>query len=646
MAFILRIGPDLDGCHGAGSACAQETALLRPAGAVGGGFEYRAPGLRLAVDSVDHDCRVVRLRPPGEEETVAVCFGWGGRLAGTDARFDEPSLADVVAALRADPRQPARAALRLTGNFVLVVVDRETQRAFVLSDEWAVRCFYYGGNGREVVASSRASAVAALLRAPLDGMAWVAGLRGAFPALDGTMFHGVRRAWAGQALAADLAAGSVRLACDDRFQDRHVPRPFSESIDALAAAMRRTARRCSSLAPAFVDLTGGNDSRLTAAALHAEGLAAATVFQVGENAGDADGPLAREIAARLGAKILLRDRDGEPDVPVDDFAACGVRFDGYFLGLGNARRMWAARHDYGDYRYHWGSLGGELARDYFWRHEYLKFWTPRRVDLAYLLKRRLYSPWNARAVAAAGLAVTAAAHDDYLLAPLRNVVGHMDGASKFNVLDLLYVGRLAQKTSVAWAYAPDQTVVLPLLAKEFLDAALGAAWWQRVNRRLSLEVLARLAPGLQDVPNDYGMVMAPLAWSTLGAHAKSLAGDALRRRILRRGKPPSAAVRSRELPAGYAARAGALAEAGVLPPEAARLVRWLLQDGTAAERLRLVPPLVGLGALLETYPDVRREMRFDGSAGPFLAAVELLPPVRSAASGADGPPARSLGERK
>lgn len=632
MAFILEIGPEFDAASAGGGASAPDSA----------GFEYRAPGLRLAVDAVDHDCRVVRMQPPGEQAAVAVCFGWGGRLDGTDARFDENSLAGLVAALRADPRLPARAALGLTGNFVLIVVDRETERAFVLSDEWAVRCFYYGNNGRKVVVSSRASAVAALLRAPLDGMAWVAGLRGAFPAMDGTMFHGVRRAWAGQALVADLVEGSVRLACADCFRDRHVPRSFGESIDALAAAMRGTARRCATLAPAFVDLTGGNDSRLTAAALQAVGLASATVFQVGENAGDPDGPLAREIASRLGARIRLRDRDGEPDVPIDFFADCGVRFDGYFLGLENARRMWAARNDYGDYRYHWGSLGGELARDYFWRHEYLKFWAPRRVDLAYLLKRRLYSPWNARCVAAAGLDVSAAAHDDYLLAPFRNVVRHMSGASKFYVLDLLYIGRLAQKTALAWAYAPDQTVVLPLLAKEFLDAALGAAWWQRVNRRLSLEVLARLAPGLRDVPNDYGMVMAPLAWSTLGPHLKSLAGDVLRRRILHRGKTPAVSVRPRVLPAEYAARAGELAQSGPLPQEAARLVRWLLQDGTPAERLRLVPALVGLGAVLDAYPDVRRELRFDGAAGPFLASEELLPPARPGARAAGEPAGRNM----
>lgn len=624
MAFILQIGPEFD----AATAVAG-VPVPGPAG-----FEYRAPGLRLAVDALDHDCRVARLQPPGERETVAVCFGWGGRLDVPDARFDEESLAVAVAALRADPGQPARAALRLTGNFVLVVIDRETERAFVLSDEWAVRCFYYGGNGREVAVSSRAAAVAALLRAPLDGMAWVAGLRGAFPALDGTMFHGVRRAWAGQALVADLADGSVRLTCDDRFRDRHVPRSFGESIDALAAAMCGTARRCATLEPAFVDLTGGNDSRLTAAALQAVGLASAAVFQVGENAGDPDGPLAREIASRLGARILLRDRDGEPDVPVDFFSACGVRFDGYFLGLGNARRMWAARHDYGGYHYHWGSLGGELARDYFWRHEYFRFWAPRRADLAYLLQRRLYSPWNARCVAAAGVDVSAGAHDDYLLAPLRNVAGRMSGASKFYVLDLLYIGRLAQKTAVAWAYAPDQTVVLPLLAKEFLDAALGAAWWQRVNRRLSLEVLARLAPGLRDIPNDYGMVMAPLAWSTLGPHLKSLAGDVLRRRILRRGKAPAAALRPRVLPAEYAARAGEMAQAGLLPPEAARLVRWLLRAGTPAEQLRLVPALVGLGAVLAACPDIRREMRFDGAGGPFLATEELRRPMRPGARAA------------
>ncbi len=627
MAFILRISLGRGETFAAASA-APEAALLRICNDGRELFEHAAPGIRLAVDPVAHDCCVLRRRRAGEREILAVCFGWCGLLDQENARLDERTLDAVVADLRADPRHPARAAARLTGNFVLVIHDPETSRAFVLSDEWAVRSFHYGGNEREVVVSSRAAAVASLLQAPIDGMAWTAGLRGAFPAVHGTMFQGVRRAWAGQAIVADLAAGSVRLACDDRFFDHHVSRSFDESAQALAEAVRRSARRCAGLAPEFVDLTGGNDSRLAAAGLHAEGLASSAVFQVGENAGDADGPLAREIASRLGARILLRNRDGEKDVPVDFFASCSVRFDGYFMSLGNARRMWADRRDYGDYRYHWGSLGGELARDYFWRHEYLKFWSPRQVDMPYLLKRRLYARWNDRFAAAAGLAVPETAHDDYLLAPLRKIARHMDGASKFYVLDLLYVVRLTQKTAVTWAYAPDQTVVLPFLAKEFLDAALGAAWWQRANRRLSLDVLARLAPGLQDIPNDYGMVMAPLAWSTLGAHVKSLAGDVLRRRILNRGKSRPASVPPRVLPGDFAPRARELEQNGVLPPEAARLVRWLEQEGTEAERLRAIPAMVGLGEVLNAYPAIRREMSFEVDDGSFLSDVEW-PPSRT-----------------
>lgn len=626
MAFILSFSPGRDDAPAGTGAPAPEATLLRLCGEGRELQEFALPGVRLVVDPVDHDCRLLRRRTSSGKELVAVCFGWCGLLDGEGARFDDRVLDAVLSDLRSDPGHPARAVARLTGNFVLVILDPETSRAFVLSDEWAVRCFYYGGNDRKAVVSSRAAAVASLLRAPIDGMAWVAGMRGAFPAVHGTMFHGVRRAWTGQAIVADLAGGSVNLASDDRFFDRHVSRSFDESAQALAGAVRRSARRCASLAPGFVDLTGGNDSRLTAAALYAEGLAPATVFQVGENAGDADGPLAREIASRLGAKILLRNRDAEKDVPLDFFAACSVRFDGYFMGLGNARRMWAARHDYGDYRYHWGSLGGELARDYFWRHEYLKVWTPRQVDLAYLLKRRLYARWNDRFAAASGIDVSESAHDEYLLAPLRKITRHMDGTTKFYVLDLLYAGRLAQKTSVTWAYAPDQTVLLPFLAKEFLDAALGAAWWQRMNRRLSLDVLARLAPGLQDIPNDYGMVMAPLSGSTLGQHLKSLAGDALRRRILNRGKSKPASVPPRLLPDDFTTRARDLEGSGLLPPEAARLLRWLLREGSDAERLRAVPAMVGLGEVLNAYPAIPREMNFEGDDGTFLANVDLRSP--------------------
>ena len=623
MAFILSISPGRAAAAAGTGAPSPEAALLRLCSEGRELQEFALPGVRLAVDPVEHDCRLLRRRTPAGQELVAVCFGWCGLLDGDGARFDDRALDAVLAALRADPGHPARAVSRLTGNFVLVLLDPETARVFVWSDEWAVRCFYYGANGREVVVASRAAAAAALLREPLDGMAWIAGLRKTWPTAHGTMFHGVGRAMPGQTIVADLARGAVTLTRSDRFFERHVPRSFAESAEALCGAVRRSVFRCATLGPAFVDLTGGHDSRMTAGALHAAGRAPATVFQVGENAGDADGPLAKEIAARLGAKILCRDRDEEQDVPTDFFAACSVRADGYSMSLRNARRMWADRHSYGDFKYHMGAVGGGLARDTAWRHEYLRWWSFRTVDLPYFLQRRMHAKWQGRIVAAAGIDVAASRHDDYLLGPLRALARHLEGTAKCYALDLLHLSRMSQHMALDWAVAPTQTILSPFMSKEFLDVCLSIGWWQRAGRWLQLEVLSRLDDSLCDVPNDYGMTMLPLRWSTSIPHLRSLLSDALRRGILQTPKPLSGPRRS--VPADLLARGGALESSGALPPEAARLWRWLLQEGTDAERLNLIPALVGLGELLTAYPGIRRELCFDGQEYPFLADVDLWP---------------------
>lgn len=624
MAFILTFTPPAPATPGPAASATSAVRLLQLCSEGRGLFEYAAPGVHLAVDRVDHDCVLIRQERLGELKALAVCFGWCGRLGRSGARFDAETFAALLSALRADPRHPGRAALHLTGNFVVVVMDLEFSRAFVINDEWAVRCFYYGSCQDRVVVSSRAAAVASLVAAPLDGMSWVAGLRGSFPAAHGTMFQGVRRALPGQAICADLAGGSVRLASEDLFTDRHVRRSFADSQQVLADAVRRSVRRGATLVPGFVDLTGGNDTRMTAAALSAEHLAGATVFQVCVSAGSADGALAQQIASRLGARLLIRDREAEPDVSAEYFRGCSLLFDGYTLGLGNARRMWAARHAYGDYHYHWGSLGGELSRDYFWRHEYLRL--SRQVDLDYLLKRRLYAPWRDRILGAAGIALAPAVHDAYLLAPLHAIVQNMPGISRFYILDLLYLGRLAQKSALGWAYAPQQTVVLPFLAKEYLDAALGAGWWQRANRRLSLAVVSHLEPRLSDLPNDHGMTMRPLAWATLGQHARTTLGELWRRKLFYRrsvnhlrNRPP------RIVPHELLARSRELDSAGIYPEEASRLLRWVGTEGTAEERLDLIPALVGLGEILQAYPEIRRSLSFDNPACPFLADQELRP---------------------
>jgi hypothetical protein len=631
MAFILRVGSGKSAEPLSATQSSSEATLLQLCSEGRKLYEYAAPGVRLVVDQVPHDCRLIQRLEPGKQDVVAVCFGWCNLMGREGARFDDEVLDAVLAGLRADPLRPARAGLRLTGNFVLVVIDRELNRVFVLNDEWGIRCFYYGRNKQDVVVSSRAAAAACLLRSQIDGMAWIAGLRGSMPTENGTMFHAVCRSLPGQAIVADLASGGVMIPASELLYDRHIQRPFMESAAVLCKAVRSSVRRCMSFSP-LVDLTGGHDTRMVAAAISADGIADSTFFHVGIDRGNADGPIALEIAARLGARITSRHRDAEEDPHLDFFSKCSVLFDGYFVSLGDVRRMWAASHEYKDFKFHLGSLGGELARDFFWRHEYTRWWTSQKVDLSYLLSRRMYAHWDDSLLKASGIVFAKLEHDEYLLAPLHAKVRRLEGVSKWYVLDILYLGRVAQQMSKTWAYAPTETVMAPFLSKEFLDATLSACWWQRVGRRLQLDVLHRLDPGLCNVPNDAGMTMSPLTIFTLGSHIRSLCNDVIHRLPGRRHQPSVAPQRS--IRADIVLRGNELDRSGCFPDEVSRLFRWLLHEGTDRARLELlVPAVVGFGELLSTYRGIKRNLCFDRKPIYFPDAEELMLAHRIRAAG-------------
>ena len=248
--------------------------------------------------------------------------------------------------------------------------------------------------------------------------------------------------------------------------------------------------------------------------------------------------------------------------------------------------------------YHMGSLGGELARDFFWSHEYLRFWSYRNVDLGYLLRRRLYASWSDRLFNGIGLSVSQSEHDTYLLDPFRAICARLQGASKFYVLDILYLLRIGRKMANVWCHAPSKTSMLPFLSKEFLEVALRAPWSHRAGRRLMLETLWRIDSSLCDVPHDSGATMQPMSLSSCGAHMASLVAE-FKRKVLFRGTNPTDDHRAEDaVLTDLTHRANELESIGCLPEQGSRLNRWLRVDGSPADRRSHLPALVGLGELL------------------------------------------------
>jgi hypothetical protein len=385
---------------------------------------------------------------------------------------------------------------------------------------------------------------------------------------------------------------------------------FSDSADMLARVVRSSVRRCASKAPLCVDITGGNDSRLTAAALEAEGIADRAIFRVVESTDNLDGEIGKKIAAMLGARIICQARH-EGEVKVESFARFSTLMDGNWISLTTARRMLSDRGIYADFDFHLGSLGGELARDFSWSHEYIRFWSPRAIDFNYLLRRRLYVPWKEHYFQIAGVPIERRQHDDYLLAPIHSLAEHMDGVYKPYILDCFYLHRLSRKTATLWAHAPSKTVLLPFLSSEFLDVAMGAPWWQRAGRRLMLAALARIDRRMCELPHDTGVTMRPLTLTSCGAHIISFLSEVHNKVVMRGVRGASSGLDEEVLSGDLVARSIELTKQGCLPEPVARLIKWLGVEGSPPQQVAVLPGLIGMGELLNAYKGISRDMEFD-----------------------------------
>jgi hypothetical protein len=195
MAFVVTIDRERGMKHAPGADCFSASSHLAVCAEGRKLSDLTVGCIRVAIDEVPHDCRSVRLRRAADQAVVVigVIFGWCSELAvNRDAEFGSEALARLVGRLRNNIANPEHAIEGLTGNYCMLIFDIEAARSYVMCDKWAVRGFYYGISSNRVVVSSRAAVVAASMGAPIDGMAWMALMRGTQPPAQVSIFRGVR----------------------------------------------------------------------------------------------------------------------------------------------------------------------------------------------------------------------------------------------------------------------------------------------------------------------------------------------------------------------------------------------------------------------------------------------------------------------
>lgn len=315
-------------------------------------------------------------------------------------------------------------------------------------------------------------------------------------------YAGVRVVDAATSVHWDGRAGRLTASAVDVVASWATADPAARGGELIEAAAQELAGVAASVPRLFagepvVDLTGGRDSRLVAAAFVAAG---GPVRLHTHDALPGDLQVARELVAALGESAPVEHL-------VEHVATGGVAAPRPWRAMERARAWHAFAEGTRPYSYlHYpapehidgprpvaiGGAGGEVAHGYFY--------PPGWEELQRLAATQMIAAFTDRVVAR--LAPVAGAHPDareVVRAQIAATLGeiHGRGYRDATLLDVFYVRERVRR----WGATGERPgVISPLLAPSFLRAALSLTPAQRAGHTLHRELTRALVPAWADAP--------------------------------------------------------------------------------------------------------------------------------------------------
>lgn len=584
-------------------------------------FRYLAPGpnrpSELWIDVAHH----------ASSASFVYVYGWCYRSTTRSDRLTEHDYHDVLQRCR-DGRPP------LTddhfGTFTMVVYDHITRRIAVIPDRFALSAVYFAATAGRIVVSDSAIAVASTTRAALDGQSLVALFRGMHFPFGRSLFANVNRVMCGCYLDLDLAKHSLAVRRWHPLYRRTLSLSLRDCLEVNGGALRSVAERITSLEPSVIDLTGGNDTRLFAAAVdsvHPGGLPDTVTWRVAGAEGSADVVIARRIAALCGWSLKLLDRYPPADATHEHLQQLAVQADGAFtVDVAFSRIVQETCHS-SESECLVGAIGGELLRGFFWRHEMLALGRTSKVNYRALLVYRLYDTNGVDPRQLGADAPSRGEHDDVILDGYRSlgeIGGELQNPYK---LDVMYLHKLCYSAGNSQSWLNGfRRIKLPLLASEVCETALVLPWRHRMTRRLVLQLIAQLSPRLSAIPNDKQEPMAALGWESWPSYAAAGArvGSKTLRRIVRGylGRPAGGIPTKGQVPPASwqtALREGQFLRSAVDPS----LIRGILEDVASSQvtpdALKAFYTLLTAELLFNAVPTLSKRVEFSGTPPPLIS---------------------------
>lgn len=364
-----------------------------------------------------------------------------------------------------------------------------------------------------VAVSNSAALLADVFECGLDAQALCGfALFGAFQESD-TPFQGVAKVQAGHRVSLRHGAQT-----QSRYADVPAPSPGATQIPDLTGVLRETVGRMSDAAPdAFLELSGGLDSRLILAALSPQQRARHPAMTIGgRDSGDVR--VAAQIAAAQGLKHVVLDLDAllptDRDGILQTIALAASAYD-YSANPIDKFPLVVANTTFGAAP-RFSGQNGEILRGFYYPGQNLRgrstHEAARRLTEWRLVTNDAVSRDLLETEAFAARQQFAKQRVADRLVSLNDTWGH--------ALDRFYLYERMQRWvgNSAGNLLSDRTTFYPFFGSDFIASALDVRLEEKANSLAAYRLLAALDPKLAAMPLDNGLRPAAMAGSRAVAH--------------------------------------------------------------------------------------------------------------------------------
>jgi asparagine synthase (glutamine-hydrolysing) len=401
---------------------------------------------------------------------------------------------------------PGAALEELDGQFALVDHDGASGETVVATDPFGLRALYVARHESRIYVSTSCLALAKHLGSPPDRFGLEIFLRAGYHFGARTSWEGIERLEPGMCLTVGVAGSSQRRYWQPEI-DRDIRRlAFPELLaHCLQTGSETYGAYLADRRNAWVDLTGGYDTRLLALQLAAE--------KVPFNAntrGDPDGgdrAIAHEIAAATGWETVDLTTRASWDQQLVDVLPVALGWgDGNLEVLELSWVLWAHEQLSARERSLLIAGGGEHYRGFAWRQEFLAAGKSNRVKMDNWLDMRLLHPMRTELFASDP---STAVRRDFEERMAEWAAPYADELNTTQ-LDVLYAykmtGHFGAYLSADGAYLESE---LPFYFKPIFGAAFSAEHRHRDNHKLMRHMMWHLDPKVAAISTTTGGPAVP-----------------------------------------------------------------------------------------------------------------------------------------